>query len=69
MPLAAFISNRFNILFYDAAGVYYLKDFMIEYIESTHGQQANHLQAVLDNLKEPVYVSGLFTYLVVKLSD
>ena len=32
---------------------------MIEYIESTHGQQANRLlQAVLDNLKEPVYVSG-----------
>jgi E1A/CREB-binding protein len=59
IPLAAFIGNRFNILFYDAAGVYYLKDHMIEYIESTHGQQANRLlQAVLDDLKQSVYISG-----------
>uniref|UniRef100_A0A1X7UCF4 Uncharacterized protein n=1 Tax=Amphimedon queenslandica TaxID=400682 RepID=A0A1X7UCF4_AMPQE len=33
--------------------------FMIEYIKSTHGQQANHLlQAVLDHLKQPVHLSG-----------
>ena len=59
VPLAAFIGNRFNILFYDAAGVYYLKNHMIEYIESAHGQQANRLlQSVLDDLKQSVYISG-----------
>ena len=32
---------------------------MIEYIESLHGHQANHLlQAVLDDLKQSVYISG-----------
>ena len=29
IPLAAFRGNRFNILFYYAAGVYYLKSHMI----------------------------------------
>lgn len=59
IPLAAFIGNRFNILFYDAAGVHYLKDHMTEYIESVHGHQANRLlQAVLDDLKQSVYISG-----------
>ena len=59
IPLAAFIGNRFNILFYDAAGVHYLKDHMIEYIESVYGHQANCLlQAVLDDLKQSVYISG-----------
>ena len=57
IPLAAFIGNCFNILFYDAAGVHNLKDYMIEYIESVHGHQANRLlQAVLHY--QSVYISG-----------
>ena len=31
IPLAAFQGNRFNILFYDAAGVYFLHEYMLQY--------------------------------------
>lgn len=59
IPLARFVGNRFNILFYDAAGVYYLKDYMIKFIESVHGNQANRLlQSVLKDLKNSAFVSG-----------
>ena len=34
IPLAHFVGNRFNNLFYDAAGVYYLQSHMITFIES-----------------------------------
>lgn len=37
IPLAAFQGNRFNILFHDAAGVYYLKSHMIENLKNHHG--------------------------------
>ena len=54
VPLAHFVGNRFNIIFYDGAGVYYLHDHMIKFIESVHGTQANLLlQAVLSDLKDP----------------
>ena len=39
LPLAQFVGNRF----YDAAGVYYLQDHMIKFIESVHGNQANRV--------------------------
>lgn len=58
VPLAPFIGNRFNILFYDAAGVYYLKHHMANYIESCHNQPNRLLQAILSDLKQPVYISG-----------
>ena len=59
LPLANFIGNRFNILFYDGAGVYYLRDLMIDFIESTHGQQANLLlKSVLRDLKNPILTTG-----------
>lgn len=59
IPLAHFVGNRFNILFYDAAGVYYLRNHMISFIETVHGVQANCLlQAVLADLKDPIYLSG-----------
>lgn len=59
LPLAQFIGNRFNILFYDAAGIYYLQNHMIEFIETVHGKQANRLLAcVLRDLKNPVFISG-----------
>lgn len=52
IPLAKFVGNRFNILFYDSARVYYLHDHMVKFIESVHGGQANRLlQAVLTDLK------------------
>ena len=59
IPLAHFIGNRFNILFYDAARVYYLQSHMITFIENIHGSQANRLLlAVLADLKNPVYMAG-----------
>ena len=59
IPLAKFIGNRFNIIFYDAAGIYYLHTHMINFIESVHGKQANRLlSCVLGDLKNPIYISG-----------
>ena len=59
VPLAHFVGNRFNIIFYDGAGVYYLHDHMIKFIESVHGTQANLLlQAVLSDLKDPSNIVG-----------
>ena len=37
IPLAAFRGNRFKILFYDAAGVYFLKHHMLLYLTTSHG--------------------------------
>ena len=37
IPLAHFVGNRFNVLFYDAAGIYYLRELMLRFIESVHG--------------------------------
>ena len=54
VPLAHFAGNRFNIVFYDGAGVYYLHNHMIKFIESVNGSEANFLlQAVLSDLKDP----------------
>ena len=54
-PLAQFVGNRFNILFYDAAGVYYLHDYMIKFI----GKNANRLlESVLKDLKTPALIAG-----------
>jgi len=57
--LSRFAGNKFNILFYNAAGVYYLHSYMISFIETVHGNQANRLlQAVLADLKNPAYIAG-----------
>ena len=57
--MAAFRGNRFNILFYDVAGVYYLKSHMIGYLTSHHSRKLNLLlQAVLSHLKSRHYVAG-----------
>ena len=59
IPLAKFIGNRFNIIFYDAAGVYYLQKDMIQFIVDVHGKNANLLlQAVLSDLKQPFIIAG-----------
>ena len=52
IPLDHFIGNRFNVLFYDAAGVYYLHSHMTTFIENIHRSQANRLLlTVLADLK------------------
>ena len=59
LPLAQFVGNRFNILFFDAAGVYFLKGHMVSFIETTHGKEANRLlRTVLSDIKNPVYICG-----------
>ena len=59
IPLAQFVRNHFNILFYDAAGIYYLRDDMIQFIDEIHGTQANRLlQCVKADLKNPSYIVG-----------
>ena len=58
MPLAAFQGNRFNILFYDAAGVYFLHEYMLQYLFEIHGTLNRLLQAVLSDLKVPSYIAA-----------
>lgn len=59
VPLAKFIGNRFNILFYDAAGTYYLHQHMIDFLVSVHGVKSNRLfQAVLRDLPNPLLIAG-----------
>ena len=59
IPLAAFRGNRFNILFYDAAGVYFLRVHMEKYLTRHHKGALNRLlQAVLADLRVPQYVAG-----------
>lgn len=41
VPLASFVGNRFNIIFYDAAGVFYLKSHMLDYLTNYHGMSLN----------------------------
>ena len=43
LPLAAFVGNRFNILFYDAAGVYFLRSHMTQYLTHSHINSLNCL--------------------------
>ena len=58
IPLAQFRGNRFNILFYDAAGVFYLKSHMENYLKFYHGPLNRLLQAVLSDLSVPKYIAG-----------
>jgi len=59
IPLAQFVGNRFNILFYDAAGVYFLQSHMIQFIDEVHGTQVNRLlQSVRADLNNPCYMLG-----------
>lgn len=60
IPLAQFVGNRFNILFYDAGGVFYLHKFMKQFITTVHGSNANRLlQCVLADLNNPIYIAGM----------
>lgn len=57
-PIAKFEGNRFNIVFYNAAGIYYLRHHLIRYLEEVHHTQNKLLQAVLRDLKHPLYLIG-----------
>ena len=55
MPLASFRGKRFNIIFYDAAGIYFLHEKV--FLES-YGAKNQLLTAVLADLYEPVFRAG-----------
>jgi len=56
IPLAAFHGNRFNIIFYDVAGIYYLKLYMEKYLIQ-HDQSA--LNQLLQAVLVPQYIAGV----------
>ena len=59
LPLAPFVGNCFNILFYDGAGVYYLQRHMIEFLQKVRGKNANRLlESVLKNLMNPMLIAA-----------
>ena len=57
LPLATFRGNRFNILFHDAAGVFFLQDHLASFFEE-YGTENSLLKAVAADLAEPVYMAG-----------
>lgn len=56
LPLASFRGNRFNILFFDAAGVYFLGDMMKEYC--TFSERNRLIDAVAKDLTEECSLVG-----------
>ena len=57
VPLASFVGNRFNIIFYDAAGIYYLHSEILEFLE-VHGTSNRLLCSVQAHLHVPEFVAG-----------
>ena len=58
-PIAKFQGNRFNIIFYNAAGVYFLRNDLIQYLEELHHTRLNQLlQTVLRDLKTSEFIIG-----------
>ena len=57
VPLASFIGNRFNIIFYDAAGVYYLRDYIFEFFQ-TCDTTNRLLRSVKADLCVPELIAG-----------
>ena len=58
LPLVNFKHNRFNVLFKDAAGVYFLKDKILMYF-NTCKEQINGMQAsIVKDLQHPPFMHG-----------
>ena len=57
-PIAKFKSNRFNIVFYSAGGVYFLRHHLLNYLENVCHTRNKLLQAVHRDLKHPLYLTG-----------
>ena len=57
VPLASFTGNRFNIIFYDAAGVYYLRDHIFEFLQ-TQDTTNRLLRSVEADLCVPELIAG-----------
>ena len=58
VPLARFKGNRFNIVFKDGGGVYFLRNHLIKFFGEVHGATNRLLQAVQKDIVNPVYQAG-----------
>ena len=58
-PIAKFKGNRFNIVFYNAGGVYFLRHHLLNYLENVCHTRNKLLQAILKDLKHPLYLTVL----------
>ena len=56
IPLAKFRGNRFNIIFHNAAGIYFLAETMTAYLAFSCGNRL--LAAVKEDLLDPRFVTG-----------
>ena len=57
-PISKFVGNRFNIVFYNAGGLYFLRNHLIRYLQEVHHTKNKLLQCVLDDLNSTVYQQG-----------
>lgn len=58
VPLSSFKGNRFNIVFHNAAGVYFLNEHARVFLESIYGTENRLLQAVSADVKVKEYVAA-----------
>ena len=58
VPLKHFKGNRYNIIFYNGRGVYYLRNHIVEFLESVWGMPNKLLKAVYTDTKESMYIAG-----------
>ena len=59
VPLDSFRGNRFNILFHNAAGLYFLRNHASSFLSSVFDRPNLLLQAVAADLKEPLFLAGV----------
>ena len=57
-PISKFEGNRFNIVFHNAGGLYFLRNHLRRYLQEVHHTQNKLLQSVLSDIKNPLYVQG-----------
>lgn len=57
-PISKFVGNRFNIVFYNTGGLYYLRNHFIRYLQEVHHTKNKLLQCVLNDLNSIVYQQG-----------
>ena len=58
VPLAHFKGNRFNILFHNAGGIYFLRHHIHKFLTSVWGASNQLLKVVLSDIKCPFNISG-----------
>ena len=58
MPLAHFKGNQFNILFHNAAGVYFLKNLIAEFLTGVLGTPNKLLKSVLSDVQDVFNIAG-----------